>query len=876
MESQYGVKIMNIEAKSLYEFNLGIRFQYDFTKAMFTNSLLLNYLKENGLKIERGWTKDIICIKFEQDSRSYEKEKEHWQYLVDNKCSKKNPDKQYGEKELKFFEDMLRNANEKKDLFCPRTKDEIRDLFYNNGVEVLHMTKKRDGTIKKTKTIHYKMLYRSTGKAKTGECMFICDRLYNKALNFIRMGLKMPKENAPIVEMSAYSSLVSSTIVDTVRINPKNILIVRDVDRFFKTNIVSVETNDKRQCIAVEKDGYELKNTLFDGQGLIDESIFPKWGNGYILLRHHMTKMACFKTKIQKFFRDYYQEDYTTATVTDMFGNEHYVKDIEVITTDNAMKWLKFNVSYDYWCNKVYENGCQFGIVKTAHKSKLGEVQKMSYQMINSLDMDIMGNVVAKSVDYVKSLKTNDNVFLQYLRDNKNFSNDYEVLVALCEQNRDFVRSEYFRKRKYYIIKTYIKNMKSGKIIQDGDNLVIVGSPYAMLLHSVGENVDRDPTFQQESDSIQCFTTRFNDGEYLAEFRNPFNSKNNMGYLHNVYDELFFKYFDFGEQIIAINMIGTDFQDRNNGSDQDSDTIYCTNQRDIVNWAKYCYANYPTIVNNIPKSKKTYDNTLSNFAAIDNGLAKAQEAIGSSSNIAQLAQTYTYNFPEQKYKDCVCILSVLAQVSIDSAKRAFDVDINSEIKRISKSMNVKENGYPVFWKMIQDRKRAKQKQEPFDRKLINTELICPMNYLADISFERVRNSESTLPMDYFFNKYDLETNRRQSKKVEELIEKYSLDLRDSNVNISKEYTNYGYCSENSLLLREDFDKLIEDIKSTYISKSYIGLTSWLIDRAFLISPQVVNHSHLANRKTDENKALLLKVLYDINPQNVLKIFSKNA
>ena len=44
MESKYGVKILNIEAKSLYECNLGISFQYEFSKAMFTNSLLLKKL----------------------------------------------------------------------------------------------------------------------------------------------------------------------------------------------------------------------------------------------------------------------------------------------------------------------------------------------------------------------------------------------------------------------------------------------------------------------------------------------------------------------------------------------------------------------------------------------------------------------------------------------------------------------------------------------------------------------------------------------------------------------------------------------------------------------------------------------------------------
>ena len=35
------------------------------------------------------------------------------------------------------------------------------------------------------------------------------------------MGIKLPKRNAPIVEISAYASLVGSSIVDKVKINPK-------------------------------------------------------------------------------------------------------------------------------------------------------------------------------------------------------------------------------------------------------------------------------------------------------------------------------------------------------------------------------------------------------------------------------------------------------------------------------------------------------------------------------------------------------------------------------------------------------------------------------------------------------------------------------
>ena len=107
-----------------------------------------------------------------------------------------------------------------------------------------------------------------------------------------------------------------------------------------------------------------------------------------------------------------------------------------------------------------------------------------------------------------------------------------------------------------------------------------------------------------------------------------------------------------------------------------------------------------------------------------------------------------------------------------------------------------------------------------------------------------------------------------------MIEKYSLDLYSPKNN--DEYSDYGDNNSEYILLRSDYDELIKDIKKVYISKNYIGLMSWLIDRAFLITPNSQMGAPHSDRKTNENKALLLKVLYDINPQNVLQIFSKNA
>ena len=659
--SEYGIKIKNFEAGSLYGHNIGIRDILDSTDAMLTNSLFSDFLKENGLNIWKNEsTRDVICIEFNYGTKTYEEEIKAYNNKI--KEIKDDEDISLKKKEDKIakIEFLKQRATENKDKFVKRTNQEIRKIFYTEGVSIDYPTYNRDGKIIKTDTIHYRMLYRTPGKAKKGSCMFINESLYDKAREFLYMGIQLPAHNSPIIEIGAYSSLITSSIVGKVQILPEQILVLSDVDAFFNTNVISVETDENKHCIARPVDNYKLKNTLFDGQALIDTSIFPEWGEGYILLRHHMTKMAAFHSNIQLFMKEYYGDQYETAEVTDMFGRSVKVKDIRLITTDNAIKWLKFGVSFDYWADWVRKNNSMFGIVKTAHKSKLGEVQRMSYQMVNSLDMNIMPSVVQYSLNYVNKLKTDDDEFLKYLKDNVNFSNDYEVLVALVEQDRDFIRSEYFRDRKKKIIESYILNLKNGRTVQNADNLVIIGSPYAMLLHSVGDDPFKDDSFSVESDCIQCFTERFADGEYLAEFRSPFNSKNNMGYLHNTYHDKLQKYFNFGEQIIAVNMIGTDFQDRNNGSDMDSDSIYTTNQRDIVLYAKECYKNYPTIVNNIPKEKNSYDNTLLNYAIIDNNLAEAQRAIGESSNLAQVCLTYTYNFEDKKYQDYVCILSVLA------------------------------------------------------------------------------------------------------------------------------------------------------------------------------------------------------------------------
>lgn len=49
--SEFGLKIKNIKAGTLFGYNQGVRDRYDYTDAMFSNSLFSDYIRANGSKI---------------------------------------------------------------------------------------------------------------------------------------------------------------------------------------------------------------------------------------------------------------------------------------------------------------------------------------------------------------------------------------------------------------------------------------------------------------------------------------------------------------------------------------------------------------------------------------------------------------------------------------------------------------------------------------------------------------------------------------------------------------------------------------------------------------------------------------------------------
>lgn len=883
-KEKMNIKIRSLQANRIYQVQNGYKYRYgnqirdcrlEWNDAMLNDSLFLRYMRKHGMRIEKnGSSLDFIVLKFDYSVLSYCEQELYYGY---------NDGEQEENAEVNT-EDLLSGI---KDSVSAK---ELRQMYYTQGCTITwHKYNKKTGDIihGADETITYRMLMRSPGKAKKGDCVFVREELLTIARDYLTMGLwdRMPQENADIVSLSAYSTLITASALDYIHIPLKNILIVRDQEVSTILPGLTVDVDESNHCYVKKEEQCEITNILWDGMGLIDDSVFPEdqGMEGFIYCRSHFFKSCLFRGDVVQYFIDYYKEDYPTAAVMDMFGNKVKVSDIRVIVTENSIKWMKFerlmkeypedndSKAYKYYRHFMKKDGEMFSIVKTGHESKWGELQRSSYQINNSLpttDKDILAKVAQTSVDYYNRMVQDHDAFINHLK--RTSGNKYSVgnmLIALDEWNHDFRYTDYFKKKKSEILSEFKnKRLKLGKILQNGDNLVICGNPLALLKQVTGEGYSSEKCFDTHRKGIECYTSRFPDGQCLAGFRSPHNSSNNIVHLINRYPQELMRYFpELGQHVIVINGIGTDVQDRLNGQDLDSDSVYVTDQEEIVKLSEKAYMEYPTILNRIPlKNSSLYNMDMASFAEMDYKIARSQNDIGTTSNLAQLALSYYFDGRaadrEGELQDIFVICSVLAQVAIDSAKREFNVSVGSELGRLNKvvaEIGENINGSRKYPRFYAGHMKMKGKCEITENQV--GKFNCPMDIVYDLVDEMTIDSRvnkeyqtRTIPVDSLLLPYNKgDANRKQYQKIVSEIEAYDAKVK----NLDKAAEDYS--EKISYLFEQTADRIRKHtIKQDTMMR--------LVDKAF--------HDPCLSRM----RSRLLTLLYDNNLQNFLSCFVKNA
>ena len=697
------------------------------------------------------------------------------------------------------------------------SKKKLRKMIYTEGITI--------------NGIHYVDYQRTSSKARTGNNLFIDERLFEVMEQWQTMGIPFrdmvrsedrknpnPFEEADIVSTRSYSSLISSSIIGTLDIDPYSILLIDDVSSEYTMpcNVIDIVEDENGKHLAAERRDYTQNTDLWDGHSLVDRSVFEngryfqknKEGQieshsytdkGFMLLRNHFFKTAIFNTNLQDYYKDRYK-GVADPKLEDKFGNKFEPQNILMVTTKNSVKIFKFadmictylideskkdhlreleapmneasdrlkelrqavsnarrkntliansigkkedkytkddfldsikgiayaeqylldnealleetikkcqkpvkfeqeRLTWDWYREYIKTNEEKFGVCKYEKTSKFGDKQQIWYQVLISMNLnkEQLRTLVIPQTDEVNLEKQHVAFFKRGLDLRATNKVGESMMYQLLNVNDNVSRTKWYTDYRRSQLNSVIKKLKEGKIqIENSDFRVLVSNPYEMLRASCGDKI---------TDSIlhdfECWCPRFKDNEEIYGFRSPHICQGNCAVLKNV-NRPEWKWFNFTENIAVINCWGKGafISPTWNGCDTDSDVSFIGNEPIILEAARES-AKQLVPINGLSPQAKMMEYTEENMATVDGQLCN--DFIGKICNLARDLQClywHLYNtgteVNKKKYLnmiyDDICILEVLSNIAIDSAKRRYDVNIASEIKRMKNRPYMKVEG----------------------------------------------------------------------------------------------------------------------------------------------------------------------------------------
>lgn len=890
-------KKYNINDKTLKIGSLDYSMETDKIKTLGKNVIKFDDKKQ------RYYTYAIINVTFkyackgEIDLTDEEYERKE---SVDNtyKLLKNKKEKSYT-KEL--LEITKKNINRK----------EIREQLYKYGFYAYINGKRR----------HFVRYKRTSGSARVGKCLFIDDRYYRQMIDWSFAGIKhKDTTEIDVAGVESYISLPTSSSIDRFILKPENILLIKDEKSVFKDTVMATklinevydnEGNVIDGELKTEIDTKEIENKMFDGESLLDESIFETKGmeQGMIIrniafkniftryedkailqLRNIFFKGIGIRTKIQEFFKD---NNITQISQLNGQTLATDIRQIKLITTPSSIKYLKFG-NFNDWLKKIELEWAICKYEKPQHN--IQEMAQTHYQLLNTLGMDKEGmrEFLKDTVDYINLLKTDISVFKHHLKLNldiedeediiykekldKPINNSNDMVLSMLQINDDFQYTKMCKKFKDNAITSYIKNARHGHILVNGNYSVLISCPYEYLLSSIGK-------YKQEYSLLkpfECVSSKFNEGEELLGVRSPEPTMSNITVLKNTKSEILDKYFyTSSKEVIFISPVGNNIMELLSSCDYDGDSLLITNNYHLVYWAKKLFETIKIdgkeirrfLVSTDFTPKSSIKRKYCSSDLCDTDIKCSSNKIGEIINLAQMLNSLYWDKKSkgeseknllELYKD-ISNLNILSCIEIDRAKKISPVSAKKELDKIRKKHNLgkdyivrekekKEVGIrPKFFKYLDGGKDYKFKW-------FNT----GMDYLEKILDEDIINNKNEKIIGF----KDLLVNI----KVENKEISTCNNLRDIFMEF-KEQQNKIWTNNLIINKKELSDVLYNEILNK-ISKKNIteGVVYCILTR--------INNSY-TKENMKEWKSLgikILKAIYDYNSNllyNTLKLNNLN-
>ena len=431
----------------------------------------------------------------------------------------------------------------------------IRNILYRDGFYM-------DG-------VHYVRYKRSAGSSRVGKVLFVDEMLYPRMHEWELCGLKVSEgQSLDLAGLEAYIALSLSSIIDTMEIQPENILLINDYDSVFHDRVIAV-SEENCELVAADAD-CEIENKIWDGQSLMDHSVFGKYADkGFLLLRNRFFKSACFNANIQRWFADNGITSVEQLIAAGGKTRAKCIEDVKLITTPSSIKYVKF-ATFEQWLDNLDPI---FGIVKHEKPTHYmdGRMVQTHYQLLQTLHMtkEEVAEFLQPSLDYINQVKTNPAVMryhIKYPEDTEfeltPLTSKNDVVYKMLGINDDFAKTKLYASFLKDVRDSFMLNLKCGHVLVNGNYSTMLGNGVEMLQAAIG-------CFTGESilPAGTCCSYRFADGQRMLGSRSPHVSIGNVWLTTNARHEMIDRYFNMTNEIIYVNSIGENLLARLSGAD---------------------------------------------------------------------------------------------------------------------------------------------------------------------------------------------------------------------------------------------------------------------------------------------------------------------
>ena len=719
------------------------------------------------------------------------------------------------------------------------TTKQLRQKLYNDGFNLSI----------NNQIIHYVRYKRSCGSARLGKVLFIQEQYYEKMMKWSLCKIDVANKKLDLASLESYVALSLSSIESTIKIKPNEILLINDYESTFTDDCIVCKEENGQLITSEEK--AEIVNSIWDGQSLLDSSKFTGTykGKSMLLLRNRFFKSNCINTNIKLYMKERFKEDYDTAVIKDVYGNDIRVKNIKLITTPNSIKYLKFS-DYNTWLDNLID----FGIVKTdtpSHEEN-GSMTRLNYQIINTLNLyeQDIEKLLEQEFNYFDLLKDNLFAIRHYLNIKQNSM--YEIdstddfIYSMLSINNNIANTEIFAKYKRKIIDSFARRLKECRVLVNGTHATIFGNVYEMLTASTGD-------FTQILFDNDIYSPMFAEKQIFIA-RNPHITMGNVVIANNVNSALLKKYFTISNEIVIINSINNNILQQLNGADFDGDSVQISDNELLIN--KSIKMKVPTTLVKSVKILEEY--TLNNLANLD--VRTSKNYIGEIVNLSQQLNSLFWdnkrnNLPTQEiYKD-ICALCSLSNIEIDRAKRETNIDTRKELQKIRYKYNINKTR-PYYFKVF---------TSDYEYKKLN----CPTDILLEIVEKKSRKRSKRISKKTSFTNLFKNTNININNIDYDKIRLIINIIYDFTKETKRIYNSTKDKQEKYGLYLQEKEKCMNLVKNITITTDEIKYIINIYDRA------------QAEKNKNENEKILIDIrrklftiLYNYNKKQFMNIFKE--